>query len=81
MHAASLRLPPVAQCCEFSEHTATWLCAQDHHKTLSSPVHRERYKEILDDSLREIILNANRDLIQNIRSGNQLSMRIRAKKI
>lgn len=53
----------------------------DQHETLSCPKHREQYKNILNDSLREILLKANEDLIKNIRSGDQLSMRIRARKV
>lgn len=54
--------------------------AEEHHEALSSPKHRKRHKEILNDSLREVLLKANEDLIENIRSGDQLSMRIRARK-
>lgn len=54
--------------------------AEAHHKTLSSPEHREQYKEVLNDSLRETLLKSNEGLIESIRSGDQLSMRIRAKK-
>ncbi len=54
--------------------------AEAHHERLSSPKHRAQYKEILDDSLRDIVLKANEDLIEKIRSGDQLSMRIQARK-